>query len=179
MGRDTIMNKCIKIETFAASIYKDMMKQFPEHEDFWQGLFNDEIEHASFLRDIKSINLKETTSISEIEKNPKSFIGKKVLVRGIVVEVCAKRGCWLDIASDTPFEKIQIKVTDGVIVFPMSARGHNALVEGVVEELQLSKKDAIDYHRHKAEEKGLKFDDSSITGPENIYRIRAIGAVVE
>jgi len=127
----------------------------------------------------KSINLKETTRISEIEKNPKSFIGKKVLVRGIVVEVCAKRGCWLDIASDTPFEKIQIKVTDGVIVFPMSARGHNALVEGVVEELQLSKKDAIDYHRHKAEEKGLKFDDSSITGPENIYRIRAIGAVVE
>jgi len=127
----------------------------------------------------KPITLEETTRISDIEKNPKSFIGKKVLVKGTVVEVCAKRGCWLDIASDTPFEKIQIKVTDGVIVFPMSARGHNALVEGVVEELQFSKKDAIAYHRHKAEEKGLKFDASSITGPENIYRIRALGAVVE
>ncbi len=127
----------------------------------------------------KPITLKEPTKISEIEKNPKSFVGKKVLVKGTVVEVCAKRGCWMDIASDTPFEKIQIKVADGVIVFPMSARGHNALVEGVVEELQLSKQEAISYHRHKAEEKGLVFDASSITGPENIYRIRALGAVVE
>lgn len=59
MERNTIINKCIKVETSAASIYKDMMKQFPEHKEFWQGLFNDEIEHASFLRDVKSLNLKD------------------------------------------------------------------------------------------------------------------------
>ena len=127
----------------------------------------------------KALILKETTKISEIEKAPKSFVGKKVQVKGTIVEVCASRGCWMDIASDTPYEKIQIKVTDGVIVFPMSARGHDALVEGIVEELQFSKKDAIKYHRHKAEEKGLAFDSSSVTGPENIYRIKALGAVVE
>ena len=127
----------------------------------------------------KPMTLKETTKISEIEKNPKAFIGKKVLVKGTIVEVCASRGCWMDIASDTPFEKIQIKVTDGVIVFPMTARGHNARVEGVVEELKLSKKDAIKYHRHKAEEKGQPFDPATVTGAENIYRIRALGAVVE
>ena len=127
----------------------------------------------------KPLTLTEQTKISEIEKNPTAFIGKKVLVSGIIVEVCASRGCWMDIASDTPYEKIQIKVLDGVIVFPLSARGHTALVEGVVEELKLSKKSAIVYHRHKAEEKGQPFDPTSVTGPENIYRIRALGAVVE
>lgn len=120
----------------------------------------------------------ELTLVSEIAKTPQAFIGKKVLVSGTIVEVCAKRGCWLDIASDAPFEKIQIKVTDGVIVFPMSARGKTAYVEGVVEELKLSREQAIAYGRHKAEEKGASFDPATITGPQVTYRIRALGAVI-
>ncbi|MBU0482733.1 MAG: DUF4920 domain-containing protein [Proteobacteria bacterium] len=127
----------------------------------------------------KPVTLKQVTKISEIEKNPEAFVGKKVLVSGTVVEVCSSRGCWMNIASDTPFEKIQIKVVDGVIVFPMSARGQNAYVEGVVEKLSLSKNEAIDYYRHKAEEKGQKFDPATVTGAETIYRIRALGAVIE
>ena len=127
----------------------------------------------------KPLTLKEVTKVSQIEKNPEGFVGKKVLVTGTIVEVCASRGCWMNIASDTPFEKIQIKVVDGVIVFPMSARGHNAYVEGVLERLAMSKKEAIEYYKHKAEEKGVKFDPASVTGPETTYRIRALGAVIE
>jgi len=59
MESNTIINKCIQVEKSAASIYKDLMKQFPEHKDFWQDLFNDEIEHTSFLRDVKSLHLKD------------------------------------------------------------------------------------------------------------------------
>jgi rubrerythrin len=59
METNTLISKCIKAEKSASSIYKDMMKQFPEYKDFWQDLFNDEIEHASFLRDVKSLNLKD------------------------------------------------------------------------------------------------------------------------
>jgi hypothetical protein len=47
------------------------------------------------------LSLNEITKISEIEKNPEAFVGRKVRLTGIVVEVCAKRGCWLDLASDT------------------------------------------------------------------------------
>ncbi len=127
----------------------------------------------------KHLTLTELTKVSELEKSPQSFVGKRVLISGTVVEVCSTRGCWLDIASDTPFEKIQIKVTDGVIVFPMSARGHTAYVEGIVEALRLSKKEALDYGRHKAREKGVSFDPTTVTGPETIYRVRALGAVIE
>ena len=126
----------------------------------------------------KPLTLTELTKVSEIEKSPQSFVGKRVLVSGTVVEVCSTRGCWMDIASDTAFEKIQIKVTDGVIVFPMSARGRTAYVEGVLEELKLNKKDALDYQRHKAREKGISFDPATVTGPQTIYRVRALGAVI-
>lgn len=127
----------------------------------------------------RPLSLSVLTKVSEIEKTPQLFVGKKVLISGTVVEVCSTRGCWLDIASDTAFEKIQVKVTDGVIVFPMAARGRTAIVEGVVEELKMSKGEALAYQRHKAEEKGLSFDPAMITGPQTIYRIKALGAVLE
>src|SRR5210317_884776 len=124
------------------------------------------------------ITLTEVTDISEILAAPEQYIDKKVLVKGMVVEVCAKRGCWMDLASDKPFEKIQIKVLDGVIVFPMSARGKEALVEGVVEALEFSKQDAISWLRHKAEEKGESFDPDSVTEGMTVYRIKAQGAEI-
>lgn len=127
----------------------------------------------------RPLTLTRETRVSEIEKNPKAFVGKKVLIRGTVVEVCAKRGCWLEIASDIPYGKFQAKVTDGVIVFPMSARGRTALVEGVVEELRLSREEALAFRRHQAEEKGVVFNPATVKGPETTYRLQAQGAVIE
>lgn len=127
----------------------------------------------------RPLTLATITKISEIEKDPKAFVGKKVLIKGTVVEVCAKRGCWLDLASDTPYGKFQAKVVDGVIVFPMSARGKVARVEGIVEELKMSREEALAYHRHHAEEKGMPFDPASVKGPETFYRLQAQGAVLE
>lgn len=125
------------------------------------------------------LTLGEPTAVSEIEKSPESFVGKRILITGTVVEVCAKRGCWLDLASDTPFEKIQVKVTDGVIVFPMSARGRTAHVEGIIEKIELSEKEALEYRSHQAEEKGVPFDPAAVRGPQTIYRLKALGAVIE
>ena len=126
----------------------------------------------------KKITLSDVTEISEILATPEEFVGKKVLVQGMVVDVCAKRGCWMYLASDKPFEKIQIKVLDGVIVFPMSARGKNALVEGEVEALKYSKEDAIAWLQHTAEEKGESFDPTSVTSGMTVYRIKALGAEI-
>ncbi len=124
------------------------------------------------------VTLQELTKVSAISEQPDKYIGKKVLVKGLVVEVCEKRGCWMDIASDKAFEKIQIKVLDGVIVFPMSAQGKEALVEGVVQEIKMSKDDAIQWFAHKAKEQGKIFDPASITTGQTIYRINATGAEI-
>ncbi len=137
--------------------------------------------HAQAKTDVygKGVHLKETTKISELLDNPDTYLGKQVRVSGMIIEVCAKRGCWIYLSSDRPYEKIQIKVTDGEIVFPMSASGHQATVEGIVEELNMSKEDLIKYKKHLAEEKGLSFDPSTVKEGEKIIRIIGLGAEIE
>ena len=126
----------------------------------------------------EKLTLSKVTKISEILAAPEQFIGQKVLVKGMVVEVCAKRGCWMYLASDKAFEKIQIKVLDGEIVFPMSARSKEALVEGVVEALKYTKEDAVAWLQHQAEEKGESFDPKKVTSGMTVYRIKALGAEI-
>ncbi len=126
----------------------------------------------------KGVHLEQRTAVSAIIDSPETYIGIKVKIEGMILEVCAKRGCWIYVASDREGEKIQIKVTDGEIVFPMSSSGKMATVEGIVEELQLSKEDKIKYLKHLAEEKGQPFDPSTIKN-ERMIRIIGLGAVIQ
>lgn len=126
----------------------------------------------------KNISLTDTTKISKILKNPEKFIGKKVLVEGIILDVCAKRGCWINLASDVEFQKIRIKVKDGEIVFPMTAKGKNAVVEGELQKFELTKEQVINMKKHQAEENGEDFDESTVTGGETYYQIKGLGAVI-
>lgn len=125
------------------------------------------------------LTLTAATKVSEINSKPQDYLGRRVLIEGLIVDVCAHRGCWLDIASDVPFEKINVKVVDGVIVFPLESKGRNARVEGTVEELNLTEEQALYMAKHRAEEQGTTFDPSSVTGPQKIYRLRGLGAVIE
>jgi len=79
-----------------------------------------------------ALTLTDVTKVSEIYANPEKFSGKRVLVQGPIVDVCAQMGCWLAVGSDKEFQTIRFKVEDGVIVFPMSVKGMNAKVEGII-----------------------------------------------
>lgn len=127
----------------------------------------------------KGLTLSESTPWSEIMKTPDQYEGKQVLLSGTIVEVCPKRGCWVDLSTDKEFEKVQVKVKDGEIVFPLSAKGNEALVEGIVEKLELSQKQAVNYLSHEAEEKGVEFDSTTVTGPLTIWRLRGLGAEIK
>lgn len=80
----------------------------------------------------KEITLTEKTEVKTILEKPADFNGEKVLIEGTIVEVCESRGCWIEVAAAEGYEKIRVKVDDGVIVFPMEAKGKQALVEGEV-----------------------------------------------
>jgi len=126
----------------------------------------------------KEITLEKKTSISDILSNPEDYLDKTVLVEGEVLDVCPKMGCWMELKSDTEGEKIKVKVKDGEIIFPVEAKGHNALVEGKVYKIELSKEDAISYYEHEAEELGKEFDPSTITEAVTIYQIKGLGAEI-
>jgi co-chaperonin GroES (HSP10) len=127
----------------------------------------------------KKLTLKETTKVSNILSTPDKFVGKKVLVEGTVLDVCSKRGCWMEIASDKKHEKIKVKVKDGEIVFPMEAKGKTAKVEGEIYKIEMSKEDAIKAGEHEAKEHGTKFDPASVKGPIVKYQIKGLGAEIK
>lgn len=126
----------------------------------------------------KGVMLEESTPVSAILDTPENYLGKVVRIEGMIIEVCAKRGCWVYVAGDRQGEKIQVKVEDGEIVFPMSASGRMGVVEGIVEELSLSREDMIKYLQHLAEEKGQPFDPSTVK-EQKLIRLRGLGAEIE
>jgi len=127
----------------------------------------------------EGITLKTATPVSELLENGDAYVGKRIQVRGMIVDVCEARGCWVYVAGDKPFEKIRVKVTDGEIVFPLEARGVEAQVEGILEKFDLSRDEVIQRKQHHAEEQGETFDPASITSGETFYQIRGLGAQIE
>jgi hypothetical protein len=123
------------------------------------------------------LTLTEVTEVSEILATPAEYVGKRVLVEGEVVAVCEQKGCWMDLETSDDAE-IQIKVPDDVIVFPVSARGKTALVEGIVEERQLTSEQAFAAAAHRAEEQGEAFDSTAVFAATTVYRIQGSGALI-
>ncbi len=125
------------------------------------------------------LTLTESTTVSAILDDTDAHLGKKVRIEGMVVDVCSMRGCWMEVAGDRSFETIKVKVDDGVIVFPLTAKGKTAIVEGVVEKLELSHEQAVKMKKHEAEEKDEKFDPATISEEDLvIYRLRGLGAII-
>lgn len=66
MQSNPFIDECLSVEKAVTSLYRDMMKLFPEQKDFWQDLVNDEINHSSFLKDVQSLNLETELRKSEV-----------------------------------------------------------------------------------------------------------------
>jgi len=122
----------------------------------------------------------DTIAISELLSNPDPYVGEVVRVEGLITGVCKKRGCWMSIAADEEeFKEIRIKVDDGVIIFPMEAKGHRAIAEGIFTKIELSMEQTLKMAQHECEESGKKFDAAEVTGPMVVYQIKGSGAVIE
>lgn len=122
---------------------------------------------------------KDAVKISDVLADPKKYENQEITVSGLVVDVCPKRGCWMLLASDKKFQTLRIKVTDGVMVFPLSARGHKASARGKLSGRELSKEKAIEHYKHLAEEKGESFDPATVTGPLTLYMLMTSGATIQ
>ena len=100
--------------------------------------------------------------VDELLLSASESLGQKLLVNGIITEVCPMRGCWIQVKDYNSDSSIRIKVTDGEIVFPLSAKGKNIIAEGIFTKLELSEKQAKNWKHHLALEKGIELDTSSI-----------------
>ena len=126
----------------------------------------------------KALTLTQATKVSEIYATPEKFNGKRVMVEGPVVDVCAEKGCWLALGSDQEFQTIRFKVEDGVMVFPMSAKGMKARVEGIISVDVLTEAQQIAAGEEMAREKKTTFDPSKVKGSKTSVMIKGEGAIV-
>jgi hypothetical protein len=127
----------------------------------------------------KDLTLKETTKISAVYAAPDSFNGKRVKVQGPIVQVCEMKGCWIALASDQEFQTIRFKVEDGVIVFPMTAKGLTATVEGVISVETESVEQQLEHGKKMEKEMNKPFDPKTVKGPKTVIMIKGEAAEIQ
>jgi hypothetical protein len=122
----------------------------------------------------------DEVKLTELIAHPEKYVGKSVRVEGVVVDVCTKAGCWMDLAADANSTKVRIKVKDGVMIFPVDAKGSQATAEGVFTKIQLKPDEARALAKHMAEDRGQVLDASKAENvPTVIYQIAGTGAVIK
>jgi hypothetical protein len=121
------------------------------------------------------VTLSVATPIASLIATPADYVGRKVRVDGVVTAVCEHMGCWMELQDTATDARIRFKVEDGVIVFPVSAKGRRASAEGTFERVEVPAAGGP-----PDEEEGDAAASTAparpATGPS--YRIHATGAVV-
>lgn len=126
----------------------------------------------------EGVSAPDTMLVSELLAAPDEFIGKTVRVKGTAVGVCAHRGCWINIASDTEGETVRVKVQDGVIVFPPEIMGDVVVAEGVWTANELTMEQTKKMCAAEARAEGKEFEEGEVTTCATLYQISGTGAVV-
>lgn len=121
----------------------------------------------------------EATSVAKIMANPDAYVGKTVRIEGKVTDVCPMKGCWMELEEQGGANRMRVRVEDGVIVFPVDAKGKSAVAEGKLEAISMDRERYVGWLQHLAEEQGKTFDASTVgEGPFRIFELRATGAKV-
>jgi hypothetical protein len=117
------------------------------------------------------VTVKESTAIAALVEKPAAYVGKTIRVDGVATAVCSHMGCWMAVAAEGNEQgpTVRLKVDDGVIVFPMSAKGKKVSAEGVFEAVPGtgdSKEAASEHAKHdpKASQQ---------------YQLKATGAIIQ
>lgn len=120
----------------------------------------------------EGVTLEGSTPIAELLASPDDYVGTKVRVEGVITGLCKKRGCWMQVTDPDSGEGVRIKVEDGVIVFPYSAMGKQAVAEGVF--------DAVIVHTEEKGEAEAAHTECQHGGEggEKVYLIQGTGAVI-
>ena len=122
----------------------------------------------------QGVSMTEATPIASILANPEGFRGKTVRVEGTVTAVCAHEGCWMALSADGRPDgpTLRLKVDDGVIVFPVTAKGHKAVAEGVFERVGATP------DSHEAAAEHAKHSPAALAEASRHWQVKATGALV-
>jgi flagellar hook assembly protein FlgD len=117
------------------------------------------------------VTIKDVTPIASITANPNDYVGKIIRVDGIATAVCEQMGCWMAVAAsdakDAP--TIRIKVEEGKVVIPVTAKGKQVSAEGTFQAVGATDEAS------KESQAATKLDAKAFTD----YQLKATGAIIK
>jgi hypothetical protein len=117
------------------------------------------------------VSLKDVTPIADVVKNPEAYVGKTIRIDGTATAVCQHMGCWMAVSENDKADAptVRLKVEDGVIVFPVSAKGKSVSAQGTFERIAAgdveAKEAASEHAKHQ-------------TKATATYQLKATGAII-
>ena len=70
--------------------------------------------------------------VQQLLSEPQTYLQHVVTISGTVDSVCSKQGCWMKFTAASENGPFRLKVRDGDMVFPVSAKGKTAYATGVM-----------------------------------------------
>lgn len=121
------------------------------------------------------VAIDQPTPIADIVKNPEAYVGMTLRVDGTATAVCQHMGCWMAVAASDAADAptVRLKVDDGVIVFPVSAKGKAVSAQGVFERVKTD-----DVEGNEAASEYAK-SQTNASAAATKYQLKATGAIVK
>lgn len=96
-------------------------------------------------------------------------------VEAEIVEICQKKGCWMDIKLSEG-QNVTVRFKDYGFFVPMDAGGKTAIIEGIAQR----KIESVEWLQHKAEDAGKSPEEiAAITSPDTTFSITASGVIIK
>ena len=120
-----------------------------------------------------------SVTVQQVLAKPTEVLAKPFTVQGKIDAVCQKKGCWMQFETAADQPTFRLKVKDGDMVFPVSAKGKNAFAHGSLKAKPMSLEQTKTYLKHRAEEQGEVFDPATVTTAVTLYQFEPESVFIE
>lgn len=120
-----------------------------------------------------------SVTVAQVLAKPAEFLQQPFTVQGKIDAVCQKKGCWMQFATAADQPTFRLKVKDGDIVFPVSAKGKTAYAHGSLKAKPMTLEQTKTYLKHRAEEQGEAFDAAAVQSAITLYQFEPVSVLIE
>lgn len=134
-----------------------------------------EVKYASFGDTINTENAIETSNLLQKYQTLKDGDTINVKVKGVIKDVCQKKGCWITLQLKDSLETF-VKFKDYGFFLPINASGNTAFLNGKA----FIATETVESLKHYAKDEGKsQAEIDAITEPKVTYSFLADGVLLE
>jgi len=120
-----------------------------------------------------------SVTVAQVLTKPAAYLQQPFTVQGKIDAVCQKKGCWMQFMTAANEPTFRIKVKDGDMVFPVSAKGKTAYAHGSLKAKPMTLEQTKTYLKHRAEEQGEAFDAAEVQTAITLYQFVPVSVLIE